>query len=80
MKSETKKFEVKRELKFRVPNDTLKIISTACEGYGNGRIVAEASGVTYNTLAAVLQTKLATKNVLNSILAGIEKVAIETSI
>lgn len=74
MKSETKKYQIQRELKFRVPSDVLKKISKACEGYGNGQVIAEASGITYNTLAAVIKSKLATNKVLENILNGIKKV------
>ena len=76
MKSEDRKYQIKRELKFRVPAESLKKISRACDGYGNGQIIAEASGITYNTLASVLKTKLATPKVLESILNGIDKVSI----
>lgn len=70
--NEGKKFKVKRELKFRVPADTLKAISKACEGYGNGQVVAEAAGIPYQVLALVIKTKMSTHSTIEKILKGIE--------
>lgn len=69
--SEGKKFKVKREFKFRVPTDTLRRIKRACP-YGKGETLAEAAGVHYQYIATVLKTKMATKSMIERIVAGVE--------
>lgn len=74
MKSENKKFKVKRELKYRVPADTIRRIKKACEGYGYGKVLADAAGVRGEYISIILKSKLATSAMIQKVLSGVEKI------
>lgn len=73
MRSNNSKYKPKRELKNEISEILLKKIIAACEGYGNGRILADASGITYNTLADVIRTKRATPSCVSKITNGLKE-------
>lgn len=72
MRSENRKFRVKRELKFKVPSETLKRISKYCEGYGALQILADASEVNRNSIHDLLKDKIATKTLLEKVENGMK--------
>lgn len=73
MRVNNSKYKPKRELKIQISEILLKRIITACEGYGNGRILADASGITYNTLADIIRTKKATPQSVKKITNGLKE-------
>lgn len=71
------KYKVKRELKQEVSKQLLKRVVDYCSNYGYGKVLAEASCITYNTLADVIRTGKATPTCVKKITSGLKELKLE---